>query len=236
MIFYQKFAPITFKLGFLNCSFPKVKDAFTQWKTPNYSSIESREIASGLENAFEALQPMTPVPRRWLLVPTSGEWVAYFDNCMRSPDPVPAICYLSQKLACRGVVATSIPHTLSEDTGTKRGLYGAIQFELFASQKREFLNYERSVFVAFEAGKWSFEANGTVQSFEDTTNYQKRRIVDRFTLEMLKRYCYALGIRVDDPDFYKSPALLVSSNDPLPAGHPARSLVQVQQQMGLVSE
>jgi hypothetical protein len=92
------------------------------------------------------------------------------------------------------------------------------------------------VSVAFEGGKWSFEANGTVQSFEETTMYHKRRVVDRFTPEMLKRYCYALGILVDVPDFYQTPALLVATSDPLPTGHLALSLVQVQQQMGLVNE
>ena len=229
----KNFAPIIFKIGFLNCSFQKVKESFIKWTTPHYKSIELIEVATGLENAFEALQPMTSIPRRWLLVPSGGGWVALFDNCMRGPDPVSAVCYLSQILACRGVVVTSIPHTLSEDQGTKIGLYGAVQFELFASQKTDFLNCERSVSVAFEGGKWSFAANGPVQGFEEPTMYQKRRIVDRFTPEMLKHYCYALGIRVDDPDFYESPALLVATNDPLPNGHFALSLVQAQQQMGL---
>jgi hypothetical protein len=90
------------------------------------------------------------------------------------------------------------------------------------------------VSVAYEAGKWKFDMNGEIQSFEDSAKYQKRHVTDRFTPEMLKKYCYALGIRVDSPDFYQSPTVLVSTDDPLPAGHLTLSLAQAQQKMGFV--
>jgi hypothetical protein len=229
----NKLAPLTFSVGFLNCSFVKVLEVCLQWKRQNYRSIESKEIASPLLDELVELQPLTPIPRRWLLVPTTSDWVAYFDNGLRGPDPAPFVCYLSQQLCCRGVVVRSVPHTLSEDVGTKRGTYGGVQFELFASHMTDFLNCERSVSVAYEGGKWSFNASGKMQSFEEAATYQKRRIVDRFTTEMLIRYCYALGIRVDSPEFYKSPGTLIWTNDPLPTGHTAFSLAQARQQMGL---
>jgi hypothetical protein len=228
----DKLAPVTFSAGFLNRPLSDVRDFFLTWKKQLYTSFAFSEIALPLQGALNELQPLTPIPRRWLLLPTTGDWVAYFDNCVRGPDPAPPVCYLSQKLACRGVVVRAVPHTLSDETGTKPGLYGIVQIEMFAPYQTKFLNYERSISVAYEGGKWSFEAVGTVQNFEEAENYQSRRIIDRFTPEMLKRYCYALGIRIDSPEFYQTPGVLCWTNDPLPAGHSALSLAQAQQQIG----
>ncbi len=232
-LLYERLAPLTFSIGFLNCSLGKVQEAFIRWSRQNYKSIEYKEVPLSIEQALEDLQPFTAIPRRWLLVPTNSEWVAYFDNGARGPDPVSFVCYLADQLACRGVIATCVPNTLTEATGTKRGLYGAVQFELFAPHKTDFLNYERTVSAANDGGKWRFDAIGTVQSFEDTAAYKKRRVADRFTPEMLKNYCHALGIRVDSPEFYHSPAVLVWTNDPLPDDWGKLSLEEVQTQMGL---
>lgn len=233
-LLYDNLVPITFRIGFLNCSFKKARETFVRWKTQHFKSVEFKEVSLPIEQALGELQPLSAIPRRWLLVPTASDWVAYFDNGARGPDPVPIIGYLAEQLACQGAIATSIPNTLTEPTRTMSGLYGAVQFELFAPHPTHFLNYERIVSSTNDGGKWRFDANGPVQSFEDTARYQKRRVVDRFTPDMLKSYCYALGIRIDSPDFYRSPSVLVSTSDPLQTSLMALSLAQVQQQMGLV--
>jgi hypothetical protein len=231
----DKLAPITFSSGFIDRPFGDVRDVFLGWQKTLYKSFAYKEIELPLGSALKELQPLTTIPRRCLLMPTAGNWVAYFDNCVRGPDPAPPVCYLSQKLACRGVVVSAVPHTLSDETGTKPGLYGGVQIEMFAPHQTKFLNYERSISVAYEGGEWSFEAAGTVQSFEEVENYQKPRVIDRFTPQMLKRYCYALGIRIDSAEFYQTPGVLCWTNDPLPAGHSTCSLAEAQQQTGWVT-
>jgi hypothetical protein len=129
-------------------------------------------------------------------------------------------------------VATYVPHTLDQETGTKTGLYGAIQFELFAPHPTAFLNYERTVSTAFEAGKWRFDANGSVQDFEDTSQYHNRRILDRFSLQTLKKYCTSVGIQVDSPDFYRGSATLVWTEDPLPKDALSLTLTEARARMG----
>jgi hypothetical protein len=47
---------------------------------------------------------------------------------------------------------------------------------------------------------WS--ASGTPQPFEDLAVYQRRRVRDRLTPDMLATYCGALGIRPFDQAFY----------------------------------
>jgi hypothetical protein len=234
-LLHEKLAPITFRVGFLNSSFTKIQDAFIQWKRQHFRSVQYKGCDLPLENALLELEPLTATPRRWLLVPTTSDWVGYFDNGVRGPDPVPVISHMAAQLGCRGVIATYIPHTLFEETGTTPGLYGAVQFELFAPHKTDFLNYERTVSVAYEGGKWRFDATGAVQSFEDPAKYQNRRIIDRFTPEMLKTYCRALNIDVDSISFYRAPSVLVFASDPLPEGWVAHTIAQAQEQMGLTS-
>jgi len=234
-LIYEHLAPITFRIGFLNHPFEGASAFFVSWIRQHFKSIESVELSLPIEGALLQLQPLAAIPRRWLFVQAANGWVAYFDNCVRGPDPASTIGYMTEQLGCRGVIATSIPHNPPGNTGINRGIYGAVQFELFSPHKMEFLNYERTVSVAYDT-KWRFDANGAVQSFEDLAKYQNRRIVDRFTTEMLKNYCHALGIRVDSSDFYQNRAILVSSNDPLPDGHLQFSLTEVQQQMGRLGQ
>jgi hypothetical protein len=138
------------------------------------------------------------------------------DNGTSGADARSPIAYLTQKLGHQGIIVTNVPHTLNEDTGSAKGTYGAVQFELFAESPREFLNYERSVAVAFDGGKWRFEASGRVQAFEEVEKYSSRRVQDRLTPEMLARYCAALGVDLNNEGFYSGPGVRVEILDPLP--------------------
>lgn len=110
---------------------------------------------------------------------------------------------------------------------------GSVQLELFAPERREFLNYERSISAAYDA-KWKFSTAGTIQPFEDTDRYKARRIRDRFTPEMLKEYCAALGVRPWDVDYYSSEAVLLSIDQPLPTQSREYSLEESRQLLGIV--
>ena len=43
---------------------------------------------------------------------------------------------------------------------------------------------------------------GIVQQYEELEAYKKRQIQERLTFEMLERYCRALGVEVNQVDFY----------------------------------
>lgn len=87
-------APVVFRAGFIKCDFSSAYDSFARWKSGHFNSIVSAEVTSPLASALEQLQPLTSLPRRWLLTPAANEWVAYFDNGIRGPDPAPTVCYL----------------------------------------------------------------------------------------------------------------------------------------------
>ena len=228
------FAPITFKIGLLNCSYRRALVASVDWGRKVYKGVEFEEEESPLEKKLAKLQPLGPVPRRQLMVSTrADDWVAFFDNCSSGSDPVGTVGYLSQQLACRGLIATAVPNTFSGG----KGLYGAVQFELFTSHRTEFLNYERTVYASNDGGKWGFGATGTIQPFEETEMYSNRRIMDRFTPDMLRRYCYALGVQIDSDEFYGRQSVLEvrGALQPRPGGWPTFTLEQVRKAMGLES-
>jgi hypothetical protein len=62
----------------------------------------------------------------------------------------------------------------------------------------------------FDSGRWSFEARGMEQPFEEPEAYSSPRGRDRFTRPMLLRYLSALGIDADTTSAY-GPAALVQA-------------------------
>lgn len=105
---------------------------------------------------------------------------------------------------------------------------GSIQFEMFGPEKTEFLNYVRTIAVSFDGGRWVFEANGAIQEFEDLNAYQAPRTRDRFTSDLLERYCKALDIDVFNPKAYGPGAVLVRSHQPLPPEGRVLTLAEAQ--------
>ncbi|GLZ32755.1 hypothetical protein Lesp02_49430 [Lentzea sp. NBRC 105346] len=87
-----------------------------------------------------------------------------------------------------------------------------MQFHLWGPEGEKPLGYVRTI-DAIDDGRWVFEQSGTPLDFEEPQNYSKQRIRDRFTVDMLDRYCAALGIRPCGTE-----GLLLESNVVIPPG------------------
>jgi hypothetical protein len=96
----------------------------------------------------------------------------------------------------------------------------------------EFLNYVRVVAATNDGGRWVVHANGVEQWFEESEWYGARRIRDRFTSEMLERYCRALDLELFDPDAYGPRSVLVRSDAEVPSAGYVMSLDAVQEWLG----
>lgn len=235
-LFDNEFAPLTYSIGFLEAPIDKVVAALEKWRRSHFKSISIEAVADPLPGALLLLEPLSMPRRRELLFSTTSRWTAYFDNGMRGGDPASAIGYLSTCLKCRGLGIKCVPNSLDSEEGTKKGTYGAIQFELFAPESnKEFLNYERTISLANDGGKWVFSANGTAQPFERVENYRNRKTEERFSAELLADYCLALGIRPFDPGYYHPPAYLLKVNDALPSGVREASLKEAQAKIGVTT-
>jgi hypothetical protein len=107
--------------------------------------------------------------------------------------------------------------------------------EMFAPIATEFLNYVRIISVVQDGGRWRFDADGTVQDFEDVEAYGRRRIAERFTDTMLADYAAALGLRPFDNEFFPGPSVLVRNPAVPPPGALVLTLRDAQRRTGIVS-
>jgi hypothetical protein len=231
----NKLAPLTFSLGFLEMPFQTVVDAYVWWQKELDLSVVISPIELPLEQALLKLEPLITPHRKRLLMATQSAWTAYFDNGINGSDPFPPISYLSQHLHCRGLKVTCQPHTMFSEAKGERGIYGAVQFQLFAPEERDFLNIERSIIAMNDGGKWIFETAGEIQPFERSEKYKAKRIRDRFTDELLEEYCLALGIRLFDAEFYGPRGVLVEMLGHMQEGETALTLAEAMRRLGLES-
>jgi hypothetical protein len=66
------------------------------------------------------------------------------------------------------------------------------------------------------------------KSFEELGSYGARRIVDRFTDDMLERYCKALDIAFFDEDFYGKKGVVINTVQKLALESPVMSLKEAR--------
>jgi hypothetical protein len=151
------------------------------------------------------LPPLQMPYKRRLLVGTTSNWTTIFDNSRGGGDP-----YSHARLAtAHGVRAVAARHAPETQTALP-----ATQFHLLGPTGEPPLMYVRTIDAGrFDSGRWEFLTSGTPQPFEDTDAYERSRVRDRFTREMLLNYLRALGIRADDPDFYSEGVLATDTGN-----------------------
>lgn len=75
-------------------------------------------------------------------------------------------------------------------------------FALYGPSNTDWLNRIRYLSVSNDVRGWSFSESGDVQPYEEPDAYKQRRIQERFTIQMLERYCRALGVELNHVKFY----------------------------------
>jgi len=230
----NQYAPTTFSWGFIDAPFEQSVDKFLSWTESvfkyydlGYEVVRNR---GSLPHLLDALFPVTTPANREMLVETPSQWSAYFDNDSNQGDPISRVGQMCDTLKCRGIAVTCAPYRHPEEG---KDLYGAVQFELFASHETDFINHLRYVGVTTDDAGWEFSANGPVQPFEETLEYSAHRVRDRFTPEMLERYCSALGIDLFNPAFYGPNAVTVINKCSLPPDSPCLSRQEARKRLGL---
>jgi hypothetical protein len=218
------FAPITFSWGFLQAPLETVKDAMIQW----HSSLGRKEtctpINDALPKALLNLDPLSMPPHKELLFSTQSTWTAYSNNSILGTDTA-GIGYLAQRIKCWGVSVDCAPNTSKS--------YGAVGFTLFAPEKREWLNEERSILAMNDGGRWTFFTRGEALPFEQTECYEKKKIADRFTFEMLEEYCKHYEIDVFNSEFYGSQGYLIIDRSSYTKKIRRLSLNEARRKLGL---
>jgi hypothetical protein len=202
----NEFAPVTFRFGFVEASFPSLCDAFEQWHRDIDAKFavktEFSNIVAPLEIALLSLQPLTTPLDRYLLVETKSNWTAIFANGLRVNDVFSPVSHLALRLNCRGLEVGYAPDRSKSDRKDLIHVWGHALFALYGPGNTDWLNRIRHLSVSNDVRGWSFSESGDVQQYEELDAYKKRQIQERLTFEMLERYCRALGIEVNQLDFY----------------------------------
>jgi hypothetical protein len=236
-LFDDRIAPLTSEYGFIEGDISIVAEWFRDWdqSVQRARGVEVRmHVVSGsLEELLHRLEPLTSVERRrHLFVSTCSKWTAYFDNGWQGADAA-VLSYAASELGCRAVRIAMEPDTMgSKPRPTQRGRFGATIFEVYGPKQTSFLNYERSIAVANDGGKWKFEQAGAPLEFECQEAYRARAVRDRFTPEMLERYLLALGIHAFDSEFFGPEARLLERRGPHAVGLREYSLREVRDYIG----
>ena len=85
--------------------------------------------------------------------------------------------------------------------------YPAIIWEVYSSKSPT--GVRRSIAVSNDGGKWVFAESGERYPFEQSDRYNRRRIQERFTAEMLDEYAAQFGIEIFSDEF-----LMVNASAP----------------------
>jgi hypothetical protein len=208
LLFNDRLAPITTSMGFIEEECSRVANKFMEWckeikKFDHFTRrITSRAASGDLDQMLQSLLPLKMVQAtRFIFMPTTGGWTAFFDNGYRGTDPT-AISHLPELLHSRSVWVVAEPHTLRREGTTLHGRQGALLMEVYGHEKMEWLNLIRKIRLENNMGKWQFDTSGEPFPFEETERYQATRRIDRFDFDMLKRYLKALGLSPFEEDFY----------------------------------
>ena len=214
----DRFAPTTSCIGFVGLPLQAAAEQLEMWRRDLYPSVSVERLQGAIPQLLPRLLPLVAGRPRELLVEAGREWTAYFDSSQGGTDPISSVGHLCRVAQCAGVAITSRPDVVDRERRQLR--YGAVQFQMFGPLPTEFLNYVRGVSAVNSGSRWEFHASGTEQDFEEPERYTARRVRDRFTSDMLERYCMALGIDPFNEDFYGPTAVLVESDVPFPVTGP----------------
>jgi hypothetical protein len=196
-------APVTFGAGFIQAPFSECCDAHTSWWKQLAIEFETSPFEADLKDAMLRLEPLQNPQNRYLLTETKSNWTAIFSNSRGGSDVASSVYSLCKALGCLGVTIHCSP-SLTKRDGKKVSIvhYPATSFTIEGPRETHWLNIIRHVSAMKDGGPWKFSEHGEIQPFEQVDRYKNKHIRDRFTPEMLEKYCAALGILAFDEAFY----------------------------------
>ena len=202
-LFANKFAPTTFKIGFLERDLDTVISVDTAWRR-GIGQYSHRVLGGELSTMLSELEPLSGPLTRLLWVRTKSAWTAYFDNFINGSDPFGPIGYLSQQLGCRGLIISCCPDI-------KEQSYGQTRFDVYGQAPTLEFNCTRVIAATNDGGRWSWDTIGQPLAFEETEAYSRKRIKDRLTPKLAIQYCSACGVNPYAEDFYGQSGCLVEN-------------------------
>lgn len=201
MELYYRYQPVTWWIGVVEAHPEEVSRVIQPLYVPN-DVLNGIHRETGLvDEALAKLHPLGPPHGKFLLVKTKDGRTVMFTNTLFEAVELPT-WNAAEKLSTSAYYVCNVPNTISRDQ--KSGVYGGRKLE-FRTPDTPF-NQEPTfgVHLVNDAGLWCFYRFGEKQGFEDEKAYKAWRKQDRFTVEMLEKYCRELSIPVYDRNWYSN--------------------------------
>ena len=205
MEIYYKYQPVTWRMGIINALPNEVVNVIQPLYMPD-DTLQG--IFSGKENIDKVFSDFTPLgpANKFLLIETQDFRTALFANTLFGSVELPT-WYAAGNLITYAYYICNVPNTISRDQRT--GAYGARILEYRTPETPFNQEPKFGIHLINDAGRWCFYRYGEKQPFENESAYKSYRKTDRFTEEMLVKYCLGLGIPVYDRNFYSDKYILI---------------------------
>ncbi|MDP5225921.1 MULTISPECIES: hypothetical protein [Arthrobacter] len=234
----ELYAPMTDEIGFIRAPLEHAADVLATWYHRLERQVTVTEVNGRVHQWEASLAPFEMGANgRVLLLETHSDWVALTNNAVGDSGAGVTAEMVAKYAGVEAAALSAVPHTLNSPKlkGISEGRYGGCRFDYFAPNDQGEVVQIRGLQAVHGGGsKWEFYSFGEVQPYEEPEAYENRRVRDRFTSDMLERYCQTLGIDVFNEDFYGPRGLLVDYfvNDDPPTY--SFTLEQVQAWKGIV--
>ncbi|MEV0678694.1 hypothetical protein AB0I60_19465 [Actinosynnema sp. NPDC050436] len=193
--------------GFVEGAVADVAAELAAWRAELGLGPRTRRVPGPLAAQLPHLNPLLPGLRPRELLVQHGSWVAYFDSYAHATDATSTCSELARRLGVRAFGVSRVAEPI-RCAGMEARL--GVQFRLWGPGGTTPEGYVRTIDVIEDGGRRHWGASGEPQAFEDTARYANPDIRQRFTVEVLDRYCAALGVDLTDDRSYGSGILVES--------------------------
>jgi hypothetical protein len=197
-LFNSEFSPLMNRIGFIKADIDLVVAAFTEWFFNTPQSNKGRPITkTGNLSVRQLLKELLPFyfPVKYAFIPTRSNWLAYVDNRSLECGSAGFTRKIGSLLNVQSLEIGAWEKNWWNDPKPVNGWGGGF-FTLNNCN-----DVIRSVSLMYD-DTWDFDVAGEPLPFEEIDRYAEKFAKNRFTPEMLERYCKAMGIDFFNEDFY----------------------------------
>ena len=200
LLFDGRLSAFTKKITFIDRPLDEVMRGMNLGFSSISNQATGKQLFGDLEDLLSYLEPEPTNSTKTLIVEAGNGWSASFHY---GDSGNSAFDVAARYLQCRSLHTGYSPHLRHH--GEILG-YGSCSFWLYDHARGEIGT--RTLQASYQS-RWDMHMSGTPQPFEEKERYQRKKVRERFDLEMLNRYCNALNIRRNDPTFYGPRAVLL---------------------------
>jgi hypothetical protein len=205
MELYHKYQPVTWWIGVIETAPDEVTRVIQPLYIPNEELRDIRHETGSIDEALASMEPLGPYNKFLLMRARDGRTVL-FTNTFFAAVELPT-SYAAENLGVSSYTVCNVPNTISRDE--RSGAYGARKVEFRTADNPITEEPVFGVQVMNDAGRWCFYRSGEKRDFEDHKAYKAVRKANRFTVEMLVKYCRELGIPVYDRKWYSNKWIVI---------------------------